>query len=85
MDGQRQGGVAGVVPVTGSASVRLHAMPLWPGVSLTLLEDERGFRFNSWSHLLQPIAPPPSSDRERYFASAVDAAAHFRAICPRDL
>ena len=63
--------------------MQLKALPLWPGVSLTLIEDVGGWRFNSWSHFMQPLPLPAADDRERYFASAADAAEYFRTICPR--
>lgn len=63
--------------------MQLQALPLWPGVSMTLIQDADGWRFNSWSHHMEALAPPSEQDREKRFASAADAAEYFRTICPR--
>jgi len=60
-------------------------MPLWPGVSLTLLGEDRGWQFVSWTTFAgAQIPPPPEDEGVKWFATAEDAAAHFRALCPRD-
>jgi hypothetical protein len=63
--------------------MQVEALPLWPGVSLTLLHETAGWRFSSWSTYVGGLPPPPQEECAKWFATAEEAAAHFRAICPR--
>jgi len=65
--------------------MQVQALPLWPGVSLRLVGEKSGWRFDSWAFYARDLPPPPQDECAKWFATAEDAAAHFREICPRDL
>lgn len=52
-------------------------MALGDVVSVTFVQDERGWRFSAWSRFEMRIEPPKREDAERYFATAEEAAAYF--------
>ena len=58
-------------------------MPIWPGISLVVVNDEPGWRFSSWNTYTGKLTAPPDEECTKWFATAEDAAAHFRALCPR--
>ena len=64
----------------------VQAVPLWPGVSLTLIHDGGAWRFASWSCCLDEaeLPPPAASELDKRFTRFEDAAEHFRRLCPRD-
>ena len=65
--------------------MRALSFPVWPGVSLTLIEDAGQWRFQSWSrHSGRTIASPPEPMCTQHFSSFEDAAEFFRSICPRE-
>lgn len=56
------------------------AIPLIPGISMTLIEDENGCAFGSWARADGIVLLPPSEqDRQRRFATPQKAVAFFRA------
>ena len=65
--------------------MRVQAMPLWLGVSITLLQEDGGWRFGSWSKFTQDLPQPPPEECAKWFATAEEAVAHFRTLCPRDI
>lgn len=58
------------------------AMPVWDGIGITLVQDNRGWRFDTWHRAdfgYAALPPSPSdADRHRYFENADAAAAHFK-------
>ena len=65
--------------------MKVVRLPIWPGVSLTLMQQDGGWRFQSWERQLgHPMAPPPNADRAQWFPTMDAAAEFFRLICPRD-
>jgi hypothetical protein len=61
-----------------------QALSIWPGVSLTLVRAEQGWQFGTWRTYKGDLPSPPHEECVRWFATAEDAAAHFRALCPRE-
>jgi hypothetical protein len=67
--------------------MRVLAAHLLDEVSITLAEDDDGWRFESWARsgmLEDKLLPPPPADAlARRFAGAEEAKAFFRTICPK--
>lgn len=52
-----------------------------PGVSLTLVGGNDGWRFESWSRYDGTLlSPPAEEDRQRRFATPTEAVVFFRAL-----
>jgi hypothetical protein len=63
--------------------MQVEHLVIHPGVSLTILGDTAGWRFASWSTSEGRLPLPPAGDCARWFATAGEAAAHFRSLCTR--
>ena len=57
-------------------------MPIVDGIGLTLVQDEHGWRFESWHRdgfgTELPPDPPVDDDRRRYFETADAAGRYFK-------
>lgn len=60
--------------------MRVLATQLWDALSITLVDDGRGWRFGSWTTLADrsPGRLPSCADRARRFRDAQEALAYFR-------
>jgi hypothetical protein len=64
--------------------MRVTAELLTPEVSITLVEDDDGWRFGAWSVVGTcgaPLAAPPEEAVVHRFCSEEDALDYFRALC----
>lgn len=62
-----------------SPGMKVCAVPLVEGVSLTLTDEGDGWRFSAWSRFDGRLLPPPTLvDKSRRFDTDGDAAKFFR-------
>ena len=66
--------------------MQVVARTLVPGISITLVEDDAGWRFSAWSRQSAlngaSLPPPPREVLEQRFATQDDALRHFRPLAP---
>ena len=64
--------------------MRVMATGLTNGISITLVEDDDGWRFIAWSRsasmLGESLLPPPDEPRARRFATSDEALSYFRTL-----
>jgi hypothetical protein len=64
--------------------MRVMATSLTNGISITLVEDDDGWRFIAWSRhaslLDEQLLPPAEDARARRFATADEALGYFRTL-----
>jgi hypothetical protein len=65
--------------------MQVMAARLGTELSITLINDDGGWRFGSWAMLNERLAaqPPSDADRARRFETPVYALAYFRARYPQ--
>lgn len=63
--------------------MRVQVLPLWPGISVVLVNEDERWRFSSWGTYEQNLPLPPDEDCAKWFGTPSEAVAHFKALCPR--